>query len=214
MKYKYLLLDWDGCLADTLSVWMDAYVSTFNKYGLFPTEEEIVNTTFGSYRGPIELGISENQLDDFMKETFANVTKNVGNVRLYSGVKKTLDRLKGKVRLCVLTSSERELFEKALDRNMLKDYFEFSICSKDVRKHKPDPEIIYLAVEKFGGTLKDTLIVGDSDKDVIAGHNASVDSVVVYPTINHRFYKKDDLLSLKPTYFIEEFTMLERIVLR
>ena len=66
-------------------------------------------------------------------------------------------------------------------------------------------------MERFGSDPKDTIIVGDSDKDVLAGKNAGIDSAIVYPKINERFYKKEDLLKLEPTYFFNEYTDIAKL---
>jgi pyrophosphatase PpaX len=214
MNYKYLLLDWDGCVADTLSIWVDAYAKTFNEYNLNPTEKEIIKDTFGKHHGPITLGILKEQIDEFMKKVYLRMQENIIKVTLHKDVSETLESLKNHVEMCVVTSSRRELFEKALEAHNMTHLFEFSITGEDVVKHKPDPEAIQLALKRFSGaTIENTLIVGDSDKDVVAGQNAGMDTAIFYPEINKRFYRQEDLENLNPTHFIQSFDDLKSIVL-
>lgn len=210
-NYKYLLFDWDGCLAKTLDVWMVGYKATFPQYGLNPSEEEIVEKCYGRWDGPKNFGIED--FVGFYDKMMPVIRPRLETVALYPEVKETLEALKklGK-KMAVLSTSERNYVEKAIQRNGLQGYFETSLFGDEVTKHKPDPEPVFKTLEKLKADPLDSVMVGDSDKDVLAARNAGIDSVLYFPEENKKIYREEDLLKLKPTYTIYQFNQLLKIV--
>jgi beta-phosphoglucomutase-like phosphatase (HAD superfamily) len=54
-NYNYILLDWDGCLAKTLDIWLQAYKDTFAEYGVYPDEKYITHEVFVNWDGMTKL---------------------------------------------------------------------------------------------------------------------------------------------------------------
>lgn len=214
MKYRYLLMDWDGCLANTLAVWMGGYIETFKKYELFPTEAEIVNVAFGDYDGPVKLGLNRNNLESFFSDLMIKVIEGLKNVDLHEGVYDVITKLNEKgVEMAIVTSSKRDSVVPALERTGIDKYIKFIVDADDVENHKPDPESIYLAIDKLDAIRDKTIIVGDSAKDLIAGEAAHIDTIVFYPEINKRFYTDEYWEDAKPTFMIDTFSRVKDIVL-
>ena len=42
------------------------------------------------------------------------------------------------------------------------------------RPHKPDPQVVQLALHDLQSTADETLFIGDSDVDIYTGHNAGL----------------------------------------
>ena len=76
---------------------------------------------------------------------------------------------------------------------------------------KPMPEMIYLAMEKFGYTKDETVIVGDRVyTDIASGFNAGVDTVLV---LSGESTREDAAASeKKPTYILENIRELYNII--
>ena len=76
---------------------------------------------------------------------------------------------------------------------------------------KPMPEMIYLAMEKFGYTKDETVIVGDRIyTDIASGFNAGVDTVLV---LSGESTREDAAASeKKPTYILENIRELYNII--
>ena len=67
---------------------------------------------------------------------------------------------------------------------------------------KPEPEMIYLAMEKFGFTKEDTVMIGDRVyTDIASGYNAGVDTILVLSGEGTRRDAEES--STKPTYIME-----------
>lgn len=210
-SYKYILLDWDGNLAKTLQIWMGGYKHIFPKYNIFPTEDEIVEKVFGRWDGPKNFGIDD--FEGFYKELMPFIEPLLEKVGLYDGVSDTLSSLKGSgKKLALLTSSEKRYVLKAVEHNKLDNIFDFVLAGDEVKKHKPDPECVFTMIKALKGERSATIIVGDSDKDILAGQAAGIDTILFLPEENKKFYSERKLLDLKPTFVIRRFSEILNIL--
>ena len=67
---------------------------------------------------------------------------------------------------------------------------------------KPEPEMIYLAMEKLGYKKDDTVMIGDRVyTDIASGYNAGVDTILVLSGEGTRRDAEES--STKPTYIME-----------
>lgn len=188
---------------------MEFYKKVFKEYDLFPSTQEIV-TIFGNWEGPKLLGISNN--DEFINKLLVEVNNLLPKVKLHDQVFETISEIKkngGKT--AIVTSSKRESVFPIIKRNNLFQLIDVFLGKEDVIKYKPDPEIVNKALELLGGIKSETLIVGDSDKDIISGKNAGITTVVYFPKINNVFYKLSDLEALKADYLITNFKELLKV---
>jgi HAD superfamily hydrolase (TIGR01509 family) len=211
-SYDYIFFDWDGCLAKTLDVILEVYRDLFRDFGLPKKDRELISI-WGDWRGPLKLGISEENLPKWIEKYKVQVNLRSPKVDLYDGVRQMLSKLKesGK-KLALLSSSERFSIEPALERNNLREFFEVFLYAGDVKEHKPAPEIIEKALSLIGGNTEKAIIVGDSKSDIGAAHNAGIDCIVFYPKHNEQFYEKESLIKLDPTYIISDFSEVFKIV--
>lgn len=208
--FNSILLDWDGCMADTLSIWMESYKKLFVKRNIYPSEEEIVGKAFGNWDGPASLGVTDQEV--YIKELLDEVAEGLKRVRLHPHVFEIMKSLHDSgSNLAVVTTSKREIVYPLMERFGLIKYVKVVIGAEDVSKHKPDPEIAYKAMEKLGSQKESTIIVGDSEKDVLAGKSAGITTLIFYPEANRRFYREENLRQLKPDFFITDFRKLFEI---
>ena len=201
--YNYFLFDWDGCLGRTLEVWMAAYRQTFRVNGLHPTDKEIASI-FGDWEGPSKLGIKDNK--QFIERLAQYVHEGSKTIELYPGAFDLLQHLQSQGKhMALLTSSLRPIIEMGLEYNHIESLFEVVLTGEDVTNHKPHPEIIHMAIARMNGNKAESVMIGDSDKDLIAAMNAGIDSVLIYPDSHQLFYDLDELKTHKPTYLFSSF---------
>jgi pyrophosphatase PpaX len=78
--------------------------------------------------------------------------------------------------------------------------FEVIIGAEDVDNHKPHPEPLQKAMEKLGVSPPETIYVGDSVHDIVAGRAAQLRTAAAtwgpFPRI--------ELESLQPDYLLDE----------
>ncbi len=98
--------------------------------------------------------------------------------RPFPGVVELLAKLRGH-RLAIATNKPRPYTRRMLDGLDLGHYFHAIICPEQVRHLKPHPEMILTAIERTGGSLQSTVVVGDTDNDILAARAAGVAACAV-----------------------------------
>jgi pyrophosphatase PpaX len=207
-QYKYYLLDWDGCLAQTLELWLKAYRDTYADYSLRPSDTEIAGQ-FGNWNGPAAFGVKN--VDEYTEKLLERVQPKLRTVNLYPGAREFLEALKKKDSKIVLaSSSKRDDLEAAIKHNNLEHMFDVVLSADDVSEHKPNPEVVYKALNILKGEASQSVIVGDSKSDLGAAQNAKIDSILVFPKSHEVFYSLEGLMSYNPTYLVASFTELTK----
>ncbi len=213
MSKDYILLDWDGCLAKTLDIWLKVYKEVVNKRGIDVHDDlEFVGKSFGKWeKGFEEVGVKDSV--EAYKEALQKVEEEIVKVKLYPNAKNLLRSLKSKgKKLALLTSSFRHLVYPAIKKHGLQNYFDHIITKDETIRPKPDPWIINSVLEQLGGDKEHSIIIGDSDHDMLLGKNAEVTTVLYYPEHNKRFYRKELVMQHDPDFVISDLLELVEIV--
>ncbi len=190
---RYFLFDWDGCLADTLGLWMRTYMYIYRKHGLKPDDSEILEKSWGNNElGPKNMGLKNHMrvFDEIVKE----VRKNVAQVPLHHHTKETLVYLKKQgAKIAIVTSSPRSVIGTTLAYYQFNGLYDALCTEEDVSHVKPDPEIVLLAMRTLNAEPESSIIIGDTVKDILAGKNAGIATALILHESNRRFYDFDAL---------------------
>jgi len=201
-NYNLYLYDWDGCVVKTLHLWLAAYQKFLTSRNIVFTDREVVKKFFGNWNGAKEIGIKDDET--YMKQVLNEVSENLDNVKLYENITEVFDELKKRnKKIAIVSSAKKEQIEKIIDKNNLKNYFDLILAKEDVIETKPNPEIIYKAINYFNEDLDKTIIIGDSPHDILAGHNARIKTVIYYSIENKIFYDKNTIVKTNADYVIE-----------
>lgn len=210
MKFEYILFDWDGCLAKTLDIWFFAAKELLLKNGNQVKDEQIING-FGNWNFAIDLGITDNE--SFVKELIFLADEKMKNVQLYNNVDKVLATLKNKgAKIALVTTAVKDSVIPVLEKYNLNKYFDVILTAEDVKKHKPNPEMVIKAINLLDADKSKTIIIGDSSKDIAAGNAAGINTVAFYPKENEMFYSLDMINSYKSDYVIDHLLDLLKVV--
>lgn len=95
------------------------------------------------------------------------------------GIETVLEKLHGKVRMGIVTSSRRDHFETCHARTGLLQYFEFALTREDYRQSKPDPEPYLLAVTRTGIDPGRCLVIEDTPRGLLAARRAGLSCAVL-----------------------------------
>jgi len=119
-----------------------------------------------------------------MAETYSSYQRTIhdGMVRPYPGALEVVRALKAAgAALGVVTSRRTAMAQRTLACCGLAGDFDVLIGADDVVKAKPDPEPVYLALERLGlpSAADRTLLVGDSPFDIRAGRAAGTRTAAV-----------------------------------
>ncbi|MDE6047788.1 MAG: HAD-IA family hydrolase, partial [Anaeroplasmataceae bacterium] len=126
-----------------------------------------------------------------------NVTVHDEIVTAFPGAKSLIKTLARKgYKVGVVSSKKTDLVEHGLELFGMLENVRVVIGEEDVKKPKPDPEGILMAMEMLHS--KKALYVGDGVGDIEAGKNAGIDTVgVLYSN------RKEQILAAEPTYTIQ-----------
>ena len=94
---------------------------------------------------------------------------------VFPGIIELLRRIRGSGRrLALFTGVEKVMMEYTLNPFKLSEFFEVCITADDVQNSKPDPEGINLVLSRIKASTKESMYVGDSPADIVAGKRAGV----------------------------------------
>jgi len=204
MGYKAYLFDWDGTLGNSLPLWFATYLEVFALFGVKTDYLEIGQKVLGDWNGPANLGISDSA--GFFKVMEGKLAEELDEVKLNEGVMEMVQKIKaegGKIGL--VTTSKRSYVEGALKNTGLWPYLDVFLGKEDVSRYKPDPEILNKAMLKLGVAPQETVMVGDSIKDIEAAERAKVKSVLYFPQRYKDYYGEERRLDFSPGRTIEDF---------
>jgi HAD superfamily hydrolase (TIGR01509 family) len=208
--YDAYLFDWDGTVAQTLAVWIPIVRKTLRTYGIEADDKEIVLKIMGRAIAALpELGVPQADLPAVFAEWDRVAVEQIPQAPFYPDVLDVLRLLKthGK-RTAIITATIGNTMQVVLDAHNLHDMFDVVVTGNDVTAHKPDPEGILMALARLGVAKDRAVMLGDSEKDILAAHNAGIDSVLFFPRDNEAFHTLGELAAHKPTYIIHSWREL------
>ena len=177
-----VLIDFDGTLMNTregiLNSWKHLYKVTRN----IEPEEETLKVTFGEpLRTSLEKFFPEMDTDDALaiyKEYQEEHQDQM--MKPFPGVIDMVKKLKEKgFKIALVTSRGEKSSVEGLEMCGLLKCFDELITANKCEKHKPDPEPIFMAMEKLGSVPEHTVMIGDTMYDLISARRAEVKSILV-----------------------------------
>lgn len=196
-QYDAYLFDWDGTLANTLSVWMTAIQRHYKQFDIHMTALEI-GPLLGDWAATCQPVPAQDRAA-FRAVVEEEAGKNLHRLPLYPGVVELLQNLKTQhKKLVLITTTKREVIDMVLAHHELIDYFDLIITGDEVQAHKPDPEGILFTLKRLGVAKDRAVMIGDSDKDLNAASNAGIDSILFYPKEHEAIHNLTHLQSFRP----------------
>ncbi len=201
MSINTILFDLDGTLINTNDLIMASFRHTFEHFYPGRYEDEELKQFIGE---PLYLTFAkhdESQAEEmvaFYREH--NIANHDKLVTEFDGVFETVKTLsENGYKLAIVTSKMRNTVEMGLKLTELDQFFPVVITVDEVENPKPHPEQLETAMKELRSDREETIMVGDSQYDILAGQNAGVTTVGVSWTIKG----SDFLASFKPDYLID-----------
>lgn len=170
----------DGTLVSSLSLIHHCESEISEKYvGRGLTLEDVISkfgpparTIIREITGSLSAETQNAAVKDYYDCYSRNVPK---KILVFPGIPDLLRRIRnsGK-RLALMTGVEKVMMQFTLKPFGLTTYFEELVTADDVERGKPDPEGILLALKRLGVRPNESIYVGDSPADIIAGKRAGV----------------------------------------
>lgn len=134
--------------------------------------------------------------DDFVKKVLSDTLmdleiKGAHSSKPVDGIN-VINNLKERHKIAIVTRNCKKCAEIALNKHV--NHCPLVIGREDVQNLKPHPEGLILAINKLKLNPKSTVLVGDSNYDVEAGHAAGIKVIIVnnstlaYPPTGYDYY--------------------------
>ncbi|MGE6390220.1 HAD family hydrolase [Psychrobacter pacificensis] len=223
---KAVLFDLDGTLIDTAA----DFVRIIGKMSLennwqAPLETDIREQVSAGASAMVQLmlrhndqlEVGEDELLNFRQQFLDDYEADICvDSCLFDSLDAVLADLESKgVPWGIVTNKPRYLAEKLLNKMQLDERCAALVCPDDVSRSKPDPEPMYMALEKLGiprGAAGSVLYVGDHIRDIEAGNAAGMPTILAA----YGYIPPEDQKTLKKwgaDYIVETPEQLNKLLL-
>ena len=178
---RAVILDLDGTLVDTAGEIAAALNRALEELGLASLEQKPVEALIGrGVRSLVERALQQVEggalmdVDRATERFEAHYAQTVGtDARLFPGVMPGLRRLaEAGIAMSVVTNKPRVFTELLLQRVEVAQYFAGVVAGDDGIRRKPHGDMLLAACVKMGSEPMHSLMLGDSDNDVLAARAA------------------------------------------
>ncbi|BDI30980.1 pyrophosphatase PpaX [Capsulimonas corticalis] len=207
--YRTLLVDFDGTLTPSLTLWLQAFQYALDKLGRTVPEDTIIKRFY--YR-PYEETAAEFDLGSgkvFEGHVMDGLTITLAKAELFPGALDMLEAARElRMAVALVTSSPRPQVMSGLRNMGIEDAFDVIVSGDDVRHFKPHPEPVFKALHLLERGPDECLFVGDYTTDVLAGHAAGVHTALHLPAEHEPFYDFEMLRATRPTFTFTHYAEL------
>ena len=181
MSLQAILWDNDGVLVDTEHLYFEATKQTLATVGHNLTRNEYVEVSLTAGKSLFELadvdGETFERLRDERNQLYSDLLSQ-GDLSI-PGARETLESLKDRVRMVIVTSSRRDHFQIIHRSTGFLSYFESIVDNEDYERSKPNPDPYLMGLERLGLSAESCIAVEDSARGMQAAVNAGLRCVVV-----------------------------------
>ncbi|MBQ2891828.1 MAG: prolipoprotein diacylglyceryl transferase [Bacilli bacterium] len=213
---KLILFDCDGTIIDTFELIQKSTMKVFDT--LLPdykyTMEEI-----NAFFGPLLDESFRKYTDDpeLIKECIelyrkVNSEMHKEYVHAYDGIKEILAYLKEEGFTIVIVSNKVTVaVEEGLKVSGIEEYFDYIMGAEQLPSPKPNPEGIYIMMEKYG--VKKALLVGDTKFDIECAKNVQA-KYKQFKSVGVTWCQtsKEEFAALNADYIIEHPSELKEVI--
>ncbi|MDN2664039.1 phosphoglycolate phosphatase [Psychromonas sp. 14N.309.X.WAT.B.A12] len=124
---------------------------------------------------------------------------------LYPAVKSTLFKLQDKgYKIALITNKAEKFLPDLLAYFGINRCFDLLLGGDTLARNKPDPMQVEYACEHFNIGASETVMIGDSRNDILAGQNAKVSTIAL--TYGYNF--GEPIAQINPDYIVNHFDEL------
>ncbi|MEC9484667.1 MAG: HAD-IA family hydrolase [Candidatus Izemoplasma sp.] len=211
-KINTIIYDLDGTLVNTNDIIVKSFKATFKKH--FPDISLDLETIKKFIGPPLDETLRNYTKDPFiiqeMIDTYRSFYRQYEERghELYPEVIQTVKQLKAEgYQLAILTSKTRDAAWPSYTETGLSDYFDLFIGWDDVPNPKPHEDAVNTVLVALNN-VKQAIMIGDNQGDILAGKNAGIYSAGVAWS----FKGSAHLMLVDPDYMLKDMPDIFRIL--
>ena len=206
MKIKHICFDLDGTLVKSDKTIYKATLATLRHLSI---KGDIPEQKFNKMIGLHFVDIfNEFNLDVPDFEKFIGIYKNIyfdfiDDSKLYNNVEDVLFSLKNDkdIKLSLLTTKGQDQAERIIKYFNLDNHFDFIMGRREGIAHKPSAEPLLFICNELEIDAKNTLMVGDTELDILCGKNAGA----ITCGVTYGYRTEESLKENDPDYLVNDF---------
>lgn len=207
-NFDLIIWDWDGTLADSTSIIIDAITTASAELGLGeiprPSASNIIGLSLNEAIKQLLGDVGTEKTQALAARYRHNYYLHEENIPLFDGVVKTIAELKKRgFKLAVATGKGRHGLDLAIERSGLTNYF-YATRTVDECFSKPHPQMLDELMDICVTTPERTLMIGDTSYDLQMAQNADVKSLAV----TYGAQSREQLLRYNPIASFDDFSSL------
>lgn len=213
-KYKIVIFDFDGTIADTAECIVETAKATLVRLGLpMRTDEEIRYVIGLPLEGCFEAMVPDADEDtisrccEVYRELFFSYQEKT--IRLFPEVKETLKSIhEAGIIIAIATSRGSKSLGELCVMLGLDEYVQMRMTTDLVVEKKPAPEMVNKILENYNLIPSEALVVGDTIFDIEMGQRAFCDTCGV----TYGNQTRQQLKEKRPTFIIDRFGELSNLL--
>lgn len=179
-----VLWDNDGVLVDTEPLYLRANQEILAGIGIELTVDAFREVSLRRGRSVFELAAERGCTADEVSRLRAERDRRYAElldegVKVLDGVHESLEILRGRLPMAIVTSSQRTHFDRIHRQTSLLDYFEFVLANGDYDRHKPHPDPYLAAAERLGVAPERCLAIEDTERGLRSAVAAGMRCLVI-----------------------------------
>lgn len=211
LRYDTVLFDLDGTIIDTNELIITSFLHVLEQH--YPgryKREDIIPHMGQPLTAQMEFFGGE-EMRELLVDAYREHNEEIHDeyVREFPHVLETLEELKSLgVTLGIVTTKQRKTAEMGAKLFGIDHFMSAFVVFQDTEKHKPSPDPVLKAMSQLNANPAKTLMVGDSQYDIQAAHNAGVHAAGVSWSLKGPEF----LQQFKPEYLLYDMKELIPIV--
>jgi len=210
-KFKMIGFDLDGTLINSIDVWLDLFKRVLKNFKINAEEREIKNL-FGKEYKKIVYSLAPKEKAEEIIEKIKQERKNnlfLNKFKLFPFTEKVLLNIRKKgIKIATISGNDREMNDFFINKFRLNKMVDFCICAGNVKKGKPEPDMILKVLEFFRIPKKEFIYIGDTSYDVEMGKRARVKTGVVLTGV----LDEKEAEKLKPDFIFKDIRGVLKII--